>query len=292
MAMAIQGWAQYFLGDVLTAESTLKQSLALDPNNGLAHAYYAEVLSEGGKFEQAGEASRQAVNLASDKLEAYRARGIVLELTGNYEEAIAEYQAALRINPNIADLHIAIGRNYATIQNFDAAEEAFIRANSLKPSDPLPDSYLANTYARIGQFSKAVQYAELAVQDDPSDPALYGSLGIMLYRNGQRAEAIEPLRLAVMGGTSEGGLQIEGIALAPGRVAEYYSTFALALARTNECGEALQIVQMLLTGVPEDETAQFNANEAQVICQENLNATPTPEAVEAMPEGVEATPTP
>ena len=42
----------------------------------------------------------------------HRARGLVLEVTGNYEEAIAEFEAAVAMNENLADLHMALGRNY------------------------------------------------------------------------------------------------------------------------------------------------------------------------------------
>jgi tetratricopeptide (TPR) repeat protein len=288
-AKAIQGWAQYFMGDTLAAEISLNQAIALDPNDGLAHAFYAEVLADQGKFEQAGDASRLAISLAPDQLETHRARGIVLELTGNYQDAIVEYQAALRINNNIGGLHLALGRNYTIIEEYELAEESFIKANSLNPRDPEPDSYLARTYARIGQFSKAVQYAELAVQDDPAQSALHGSLGIMLYRNGQRVEAVDELRLAVRGGTTADGVVVNGLPLAAGRVAEYYSTYVLALARTNQCGEALPIVQLILSNLPEDLDAVFNANEAQLICQENVGNPPlTPE--EDTETGVTPTP--
>ncbi len=231
--------------------------------------------------------SRLALDLAGDQMESHRARGLVLEATGNYQEAINEYQAALRINDAFADLYVALGRNYVTLGNIELAEEAFITANSLNPSDPVPDTYLSRTYAGVGQFSKAVQYAELAVQDAPTESALHGLLGVMLYRNGQRAEAVNELELAVRGGITEDGVPVPGLPLEVGRVAEYYSTYVLALARTNQCGEALPIVQLIISNIAEGDPAVFNANEAQRICQENLaNPEDTPT------ESVEETPTP
>jgi hypothetical protein len=54
-------------------------------------------------------------------------------------------------------------------------------------------------------------------------------------------------------------------------VAEYYYTYGLALARTNKCGEALQIAQTLQTRLPADENAIYAASEIIRICSENLN---------------------
>ena len=104
---------------------------------------------------------------------------------------------------------------------------------------------------------------------------MYGNLGTMFYKNKQYTEAIASLRLAVKGGTSSDGAEVSGLPLAYDRIAEYYSTYGLALARMGECGEALQISQAIQAGVPSDETAVFNANEMVNICSQAAQITPT-----------------
>ena len=98
--------------------------------------------------------------------------GLILEATANYEEAIAEYQAAIQINPNIPTLYIGLGLNYRILQVYDQAITAFTRANALNPADPFPDLYISRTYASQGEFAKSLQYAETAVQDRPGDASL------------------------------------------------------------------------------------------------------------------------
>ena len=44
MAHAVRAWALDFQGETLEAEASIKRALELDPNNALAHAYYAEIL--------------------------------------------------------------------------------------------------------------------------------------------------------------------------------------------------------------------------------------------------------
>jgi tetratricopeptide (TPR) repeat protein len=127
MAHAVHAWALDFQGNYLEAESAIKRAIEIDPNNGLAHAYYVEILVDSytdgiGGFENIDKAidqSQQAIALAPGTLETYRARGYILEATANYEEAIREYQAAIAINPNIADLHLALGRNYRVLEIYD-----------------------------------------------------------------------------------------------------------------------------------------------------------------------------
>jgi tetratricopeptide (TPR) repeat protein len=286
MAFAVRGWALGFQGEYLQAESDIKRALELDPNNALAHAYYVEVLVDSyysgtGSFEgveKAIEESKVAQALAPDTLETHRARGIILEATGNYDEAIREYEAAIAINPNIADLHLFIGTNYRILGIYDKAVESFTRANALNPEDPLPDLYMSRTYATIGEYGKAMQYAESAVGDSPADTNLRGNLGVMYYRNAYWTEAVEQLALVVKGGLAPDGSQLEVINLTPDlpRIAEYYFTYGLALSRLNQCGEALQIADLLISRVPSNELAVENANAIVSRCQQNLVQTPVP----------------
>jgi tetratricopeptide (TPR) repeat protein len=100
---------------------------------------------------------------------------------------------------------------------------------------------------------------------------LYGNLGFMYYKNGEYAKALEALTLAVRGGTSSEGLPIEGLPLAPGRVAdEYYSFYGLALARLERCAEAVPVFQLILQNIAEDQVAFYNANEGVAFCQESI----------------------
>jgi tetratricopeptide (TPR) repeat protein len=301
MAHVMRAWALDFQGDYLAAEAAIKRALELDPNNAMAHAIYVEVLidsylSGSGTFEGldlAAEESRVALNLAPNSLESHRARGYILEATGNYEEAIREYQEAININPNIADLHLSLGRNYRVLGVYDKAVEEFTRANALNPGDPTPDLYISRTYATVGEYAKATQYAETAVNDNPTSANLRGNLGVMYYRNFQWPEAVDQLKIVVAGGATEDNQPIEPIALVNDtRIAEYYFTYGLVLARLNRCGEALQIAQQIQARVPADEIAVANAEEVVIICQQNLAASPTPELLPLPTETLvpEATP--
>ena len=285
MAHAVLAWSLDFQGKYVEAKDAITRSLEIDPNNGIAHAYYAEILADSSlsgeglldDLTRAAEESRVAISLAPNTIESNRARGYILEATGNYEEAILYFQAAIELNDNIPDLHMSLGRNYRFLGVYDKAIEEFTRANALNPSDPTPDLLISRTYATIGEYAKAAQYAESSVKDSPTDPSLRGNYGVMLYRKVDWAEAAVQLGLSINGGQAEDGQVIQPIPFATeGRVVEYYFTYALALARLNHCGEALQIAQLLLGRVPSDEIAVANANETIRMCESNLSVTPSP----------------
>ncbi len=276
-AHAIRGWALGLDGDYLNAESAFTKSLELDQNNGDAYAYRAEVLAAQtqagsgsiGSLDKAVDASRNAQTIAPNALSTHRARGIVLELTGNYADAAREFEAAIAINSNIADLHLALGRNYRYLEQYDRAVEEFNRANALNPGDPLPNFYISRTYASIGEYAKAIQFAEQSVKVAPTDPYMYGNLGTMYYKNKQFEDSIKPLKMAVSGGVADSGEEVKGLPLEYGRVAEYYFTYGLTLANLGMCGEALPVSQTLMQGVKNDEISLFNAQEIVNICSGN-----------------------
>ncbi len=289
-AHAIRGWALGLEGDYLAAESAFSKALELDSNNADAYAYRAEILAAQtqagsgsiGSLDKAVEASRNAQTIAPNSLATHRARGIVLELTGNYADAAREFEQAVAINNNIADLHLSLGRNYRYLEQYDKAVEEFNRANALNPGDPLPNFYISRTYAAIGEYAKAIQFAEQSLKVDATDPYLYGNLGTMYYKNRQYEDAVKPLRMAVTGGMAETGEEVKGLPLDYGRVAEFYYTFGLTLANLGMCGEALPISQTLMDGVKNDDVSVFNAQEIINICSgnptrpEDINPVKTP----------------
>jgi tetratricopeptide (TPR) repeat protein len=295
LAYAVRGWILGLQGEYQRGEASLKTALEIDPNSALANAYLAEILTlrvaEGkglvGTIDEAAEASRRAQLLDPNSMETHRARGIVLEQTGNFDEAIAEYQAAIQLNDKVADLHLALGRTLLAIEEYSSAIDEFIQANALNPSDPLPETYIARAYVKIGEYAKAIQYAQQAVNDNPSDPFMHGNLGSMLYRNLQYSDAITSLRMAIRGGSTEDGTIVKGLPLDyTMRIMEFYYIYGLALARLNQCGEAVQIAQTILQTVMDNEISVINAQEMITICQTNPEILPTT-GVE-----IELTPTP
>jgi tetratricopeptide (TPR) repeat protein len=297
MAHAVRAWALDFQpGGNSAALEAIDQAIELDPNNAIAHAYRVEILIDSGSFDNVStaiEVSKTALNLDPNALETRRARAYLLEATSNYEEAIQFYRSAIEVNPNIPILHMELGRNLRFLNVYEEAIKEFTLANTLNPPDPEPDLFISRTYATMGDYAKALQYAETAMLNRPTDPSLHGNYGVMFSRNFQYEEAARELGLAVNGGQTEEGFPIKPLPLSNDmRIVEYYFTYGLALARTDQCGKALQIAQEIQTKVRVDEISMELINDAinriNEICQENLDnpavATDVPTEEEATEE--------
>jgi tetratricopeptide (TPR) repeat protein len=287
-AHAVRAWALDFQGDYLAAEVSIKRALELDPDNPLAHAYYAELLIDQNQnntgpldaIEMAGVESKKALELAVGpaQLEAHRARGYVYSAIQKYDLAVAEYQAAIAINKNIEDLQLNLGLSYRALEANAEAIDAFSKANTLNPADPLPNFYISRVDAGIGEYGRALQYAEQAMKASPTETNYHGNLGVMYYRNFKYKEAANELALVVNGGTMEDGTAVTAMALVNSpRVAEYYFIYAVTLTKLKppRCGDALQVAQQILDKLRDDETSVFNANEVIRLCTET---TPVPGA--------------
>ena len=290
MAQAVRGWALTQKGNYTAADDALKTALTLDPNNGLAHAYNAFLY--GKMFENSAgpyvnpistaiDESRQATTLSPNSLEAHWARAYIYELTDNREQAIQEYQAAININKNISEIHLQLGVTYKALGVIDQAVQQYTIANTLNPSDYLPELYSSRALASIGQYIQAEQYASAAVQDSPSDPYLRGNWGYMLYKNNEWPSAIEQLSLTINGGATTDGVTIQALppTIIDPWVATYFYTYAIVLAQSSRCSDALPLTQTLLDVFRTNEYAVYNAQFAQNLCGKNIGTvTPTAKA--------------
>jgi tetratricopeptide (TPR) repeat protein len=291
LAHAVLGWALGFQEKYGDAEIEIKKALSLDPNNPLAYAYYAEILTNQGDYtlyDKAAEASKKALEFGPELMETHRARGIVLLNTQNLDEALQEFQTAMTINKNIPDLNLYLGITYKALGDYDQAQEALLAAYALDPTDTVALTELSRAFFGDGRYPQAAQYAEEAVKVDPADARLYGNLGIIYYKQEELNDAISTLKLAVHGGAADDGTAVEGLPLDYGRVEEYYWYYGFALARSERCSEAVPVFQALLTGVPNDEIAVYNATEGLALCQQKIVS---PEAPTETPIS-ELTPTP
>jgi tetratricopeptide (TPR) repeat protein len=288
MAQAVRGWALTQKEDYTAADESLQNALRLDPNNGLAHAYNAFLygkLAENSvgayvnPIQTAIDESRTATTLAPDSLEAHWARAYVYQITDNRELAVQEYLAAININKNISEIHLQLGVTYKAMEVIDQAIQQYTLANTLNPSDYLPELYSSRALASIGQYIQAEQYANAAVQDAPADPYLRGNWGYMLYKNNEWPSAIEQLALTIDGGKTADGQTIQPLAPTNNDtwVALYYYTYALVLAQSDRCSEALPLTQTILDAFRTNEYAVYNAQYAQDFCAKTIG-TASPQA--------------
>ena len=133
------------LKDYKTAEQLYMQAIALDPDFALAHARLASVCAEVFHYYEPTEDWKT--------------------------KARTEAQIALRLQPNLAEAHFALGQCiYWMDQDYASALEQFEIAARLSPSDGDIARLTAAIKRRQGKWEQALQEYERVAELDPQNP--------------------------------------------------------------------------------------------------------------------------
>jgi tetratricopeptide (TPR) repeat protein len=251
---------------LIEAENEALIAQQLDNTNTLALAYYAEILLDQQKWNQAELVIQQALERpdASQWMDVYRVNAYVLETLGQYNLAISEYEKAIAIEPNFTFLYIRIGANYrrlafdvqltqgdgAALPVFEQSLEYFDKAvrinEQLGVKDPGPHLSIARTYSQLGEFFIAAENVKTALEYEPTNADIYGQLGIIYFRSRNYEGSIFSLECAIYGCSGEEscygrGLErcfpefnenpatVQGLDISPNTIVYYY-TYGSVLA--------------------------------------------------------------
>jgi tetratricopeptide (TPR) repeat protein len=286
------------------AETAANRAYLLDPQNATALAYYAEVLLDQQKWDQAKQYATQAVELAPDSMDAHRVLGTVLEAWGYYRDAIDEYIKASQITPNLTFLYLRIGLGYRQLaynqnQLYTTALEYFERAATINQqlaiNDPLPYIAIAKTYAQQGEFFIAARNAEKALSFDSANADTYGQLGMIYVQarnyetalptlrcavDGCTADENETARLFVKNGILKESTSVQPLPLTNLNVAYYYVRYGSVLAylstpENGYCSHSLELMTQLRLTYPDDPVLMQNVEDNEATCR-SLMSTPSP----------------
>jgi tetratricopeptide (TPR) repeat protein len=149
-------------------DSTLFGPLAAAmPENAMAHHVLGTVHLRERRFDQAVAEFQEALRLRPDYAEARGNLGIALELSGHPAEAIVEYEGAVRAAPDRADLRYNLGRLLAIQGRSDPALEQYEAAVRSDPDLAEAQGALGELYLRVGRTDQAIPHLERALELRP-----------------------------------------------------------------------------------------------------------------------------
>jgi len=141
-----------------------------------------------------------AGNTGCDTLKARKVASEAADLyhEGRVEEAIAKYEDAAKLDPEIATIQLNLGfANLAVYQNNpsgkagnDAANQAVVAFENyikLKPKDTRGHDYLVQTFVDTSRYDAAVEYYK--PQIEKKDPEVFNTLAIIASKTGKFADA-------------------------------------------------------------------------------------------------------
>jgi tetratricopeptide (TPR) repeat protein len=292
------------------AEAEAVLALQIDNTNTSALAYYAEVLVDQKKWNQAQQYIEQAVERDPSLMDVHRIQAYTYETLGEYNLAIQEYKKAIEIMPNYTYLYIAVGRIYRHLQLYDQALEDFATAANLNEQlgikDPIPYLAIANTYAQDGEFFVAALNVQRALDFTPANPDVYGQLGVVYHKSRNYEGAIPAFECAIDGCDAVQSCEIrecdpevdpmvsvEGLPLDDSTIV-YYFTYGSVLSGLhregdNLCDRAMVIFDQLRARYADDTSIMSIVRAGEEVCT-YTESTSTETPVETTPTVEESTP--
>jgi tetratricopeptide (TPR) repeat protein len=152
----------------LEAEKAFKRAIELNPNNSRTLIYYAWMLGETGRFEEALVPAQRVQELDPLSTSANVAVAEILYLSRNYDEAIKEYSKNLDLNPNDPAVYYFLAWPYEQKEMFEKSLALLEKAVTLSEAAPVYLSALGHAYALAGKRDEALKILEQL--QDPSAP--------------------------------------------------------------------------------------------------------------------------
>jgi predicted Zn-dependent protease len=125
-------------------------------------------------------------NDATDALEYARA----LELSGDLSGARDALLASLKLNPDLFEARLALGRVYLSLNNLNAAEDQFGAAVLLQPGNSDAQINLAKTLLRRKKFAEAAELLEAVAEPSNRNPEIFELLAQAYAGLGRRQDAL------------------------------------------------------------------------------------------------------
>jgi Tfp pilus assembly protein PilF len=185
--------------------------------------------------------------------------GEILAQRGDLARAIANFQAALRIDPGNTYAHTALGFAFAIQGKLTDAFEQFDDALRVAPNFASAHTGLGLVLSRQGKLSEASDQFRRALEIDAGDAQAHTNLGLIMMKQGLRGEAADHFRQAVQADPNSEQAQYQwGLALAEeGRLSEATDHLRAALRVNPRSAEAHQsLAEVLMREGRSDEAGE------------------------------------
>lgn len=196
--------------DLLQCRGGLRQVLAIDPNYARAHAILSRTYVTlwvlrwdddcpwSVALDRAYQSAREAVELAPDLPGAHAALGWTLIWMRQHEAAIAAFERAIELNPNLNDPRFGWTLNVAgEPERAIQALETYMRLDPFY--QPYAPWWLGSAYYMLERYADAERHLQEAVSRAPSQAIIHRWLAAAYAQLGKldkaRAETVEAQRI-------------------------------------------------------------------------------------------------
>jgi tetratricopeptide (TPR) repeat protein len=170
-----------------------KEAVAAIPSPG-ACISYAETLAMAGRPQEAIGALTDALKVAPAHVELWFRRGLYYKALGQVDQALLDFQHALRLQNNAAPVLFQVGLIAEERGQRDEALKLFTQVILLSPGNVEARYHLGLQLLGVGRNLEAAAQLTMVVQTNPSNAEAHGNLALAWLRSGRIPQAIAEYR--------------------------------------------------------------------------------------------------
>ena len=147
----------------------VERALALDPNSADAHVARGNLLVD--SFADVADAYRRAIELDPNNAIAHlRLANLYLFTGGGIDETIALLERAVRLDPLSPTIQVTLGEAFELAGRFDEARAQFDKSLQIDPGFPAGYVLIGGLYAGVeGRMDEALRWRVRATEADPGN---------------------------------------------------------------------------------------------------------------------------
>jgi serine/threonine protein kinase/tetratricopeptide (TPR) repeat protein len=175
---------------VLEARRAFDKALALDPGSVESNLYRVYMLLSRGEKESARHGIESLLQSAPNDWNVHLVAGQTLRIDGMYEEALEQFNIALRLNPsNAALIYNNRARVFQYQNQLELAADELEKGLTLEPKQPLLRISLGYQQMRQGDLAKAIETLETVTREAASLRIVYPTIALCYVQLGEREKA-------------------------------------------------------------------------------------------------------
>jgi tetratricopeptide (TPR) repeat protein len=141
------------------------------------------------RYEEALAAFEQAIRLDPNDASTYHGKGIALGGLKRYEEALAAFEQAIRLDPNNPTYHANKGIALFKLERYEEALIAYEEAIRLDPNNPDYHANKGDALLSLDPYEEALTAYEQAIRLDPNYARAYNGKSSALFNLNRHEEA-------------------------------------------------------------------------------------------------------
>ena len=184
-----QGFYDLAKHNYKAAEQTFAKATIKDPSKPYPHIFLGISLYWQGRLEEAMAEYRAALDIEPDNAQAHQLLGIAYAWKGEVKGALEHFQAAYKKEPNRADINMNLGSTYGALNDYENSLFHFRRAVELEPRHPLYVYQLGSLYEFLGRDELAKESFKRAIKLYPYYEEAILALAVLSEKLGDTARA-------------------------------------------------------------------------------------------------------